>query len=61
VAVVLPVFDQAAFLGRAIGSLLAQSVTDWEAVVVDDGSTDGPDPMGLPLVRHDANRGLGAP
>jgi hypothetical protein len=60
VAVVVPVFEQAAFLGRAIGSLLAQSVTDWEAVVVDDGSTDGPDPMGLPLVRHDANRGLGA-
>ena len=60
VAVVVPVFEQAAFLGRALGSLLAQTVTDWEAVVVDDGSTDGPDPLGLPLVRHDSNRGLGA-
>lgn len=63
VAVVVPVFDQAAFLPRALGSLLAQTVQDWEAVVVDDGSSDSPqvppDPR-VRVLRHDRNRGLGA-
>jgi hypothetical protein len=65
VAVVVPVHDQAAFLGRALGSLLAQRLTDWEAVVVDDGSRDDPlsvvprDPR-LRTVRLDLNGGLGA-
>lgn len=65
VAVVVPVHDQAAFLPRALGSLLAQDVRDWEAVVVDDGSSDDvrsavPDDARIRVVRHDANRGLGA-
>ena len=48
VSVVLPVFDQAAFLPRALGGLLAQEgwggtgPRRWELVVVDDGSTDDP-------------------
>jgi glycosyltransferase involved in cell wall biosynthesis len=40
VSVVLPVHDGAATVERAIASLSAQSLTDWELVVVDDGSTD---------------------
>ncbi|MCV2488165.1 glycosyltransferase family 2 protein [Geodermatophilus sp. YIM 151500] len=69
VAVLVPVHDQAAFLPRALGSLLDQTVTDWEAVVLDDGSPD-PDAVaavlaGLPDARlratgWRANRGLGA-
>ena len=41
VSVLLPAYQQAAFLGRAVVSLLAQTIADWELVVVDDGSTDG--------------------
>jgi glycosyltransferase involved in cell wall biosynthesis len=40
ISVVLPVFDQAAFLPMAVGSLQAQSIPDWELIVVDDGSSD---------------------
>ncbi|MBL9209696.1 MAG: glycosyltransferase [Opitutaceae bacterium] len=40
VSVVLPVHDGAATLGRAIASVAAQTLNDWELVVVDDGSTD---------------------
>ena len=41
VSVLVPTFEQAAFLGRALSSLQAQTLRDWEAVVVDDGSRDG--------------------
>ena len=69
VAVLVPVHDQSAFLPRALDGLLAQHLTDWEAVVLDDGS---PDPeavrevvAALPdrrvrLLRRPVNRGLGA-
>lgn len=40
VTVVMPTFEQATFVARALDSLLAQSLTDWEAVIVDDGSRD---------------------
>jgi glycosyltransferase involved in cell wall biosynthesis len=36
----MPTFNQAAFLPRAFYSLLAQKLTDWELLIVDDGSTD---------------------
>ena len=63
VAVLVPVHDQAAFLPRALGSLLAQDEAGFECVVVDDGSADGPqvpDDPRVRLVRHERNRGLGA-
>jgi len=37
----IPVHNGKDSIARAIASLLAQTVGDWEAVVVDDGSTDG--------------------
>src|SRR5215212_8715978 len=40
VSVIMPTFKQARFLRRAIDSLLTQSLTDWELIVVDDGSPD---------------------
>lgn len=40
VSVLIPTFEQARFLGRALDSLQAQALTDWEAIIVDDGSRD---------------------
>lgn len=40
VSVVVPCFNYARFLGRAVDSALSQSVRPLEIIIVDDGSTD---------------------
>jgi len=40
ITVVVPVYNVAGYLKAALDSLLAQTVRDWTAVCVDDGSTD---------------------
>jgi glycosyltransferase involved in cell wall biosynthesis len=41
VSVVVPLYQKAATVGRCLASIRAQSYADFEAIVVDDGSTDG--------------------
>jgi glycosyltransferase involved in cell wall biosynthesis len=40
VDVLIPAYNAAGSIGRAIRSLQAQTLPDWRAVIVDDGSTD---------------------
>jgi hypothetical protein len=40
VSVVTPIYNRAKFIGRAIESVQRQTFTDWEYVIVDNGSTD---------------------
>lgn len=40
VAVVLPTYNRAPLLARAVRSVLQQTFTDWELWIIDDGSTD---------------------
>jgi glycosyltransferase involved in cell wall biosynthesis len=62
VSVIMPTFNRADTIRRAIRSVRAQTFTNWELIVVDDGSTDntaalieGCDPR-LKLIRQE-NRG----
>ncbi len=63
VDIVIPLFNHAAVLDRAVQSVLSQTVGDWRLFVVDDGS---PDPWSLAIedprvqVHRQDNRGPGA-
>ena len=40
VSVVIPLYNKEKWIERTLSSVLNQSFTDWEAIIVDDGSTD---------------------
>ena len=69
ISVLLPVCNGLETLERAVESIRRQSVSDWELILLDDGSTDGSfelcrelaaDDDRLRAERHEENRGLGA-
>jgi GT2 family glycosyltransferase len=69
VSVIIPVLNGADFVGGAIGSALAQSLSDLEVIVVDDGSTDETAAIvqgfmardgRVRLIQHAAPRGVSA-
>lgn len=50
----MPVFNSAAFLERAVNSVLTSSFNDLELILVDDGSTDGSDVLCDQLMQTDS-------
>jgi len=40
-SIIIPVYNVAPYIRISLGSLLAQDYPDWEAICVDDGSSDG--------------------
>lgn len=67
VTVAMPVFNAGRFLRPAVLSIIRQTFTDWELLIIDDGSTDGAvdliadiDEPRIIIVRDGENKGLAA-
>jgi peptidoglycan/xylan/chitin deacetylase (PgdA/CDA1 family) len=68
ISVVIPAYNRESTLQSSLDSLLAQTLTGWEAIVVDDGSGDGTAAVAEEYarrdsrisVRHQVNRGVSA-
>jgi len=68
IAVIVPCFNHGEYLAECLDSLVAQTRDDWEAVIVDDGSTDRVTRKAIEailypkvrVVRHEQNQGPAA-
>ena len=70
VSIVTPIFNVKSFLSETIESVINQQYTNWELILVDDGSTDGSDeiaksfakkyPQTIFYFEHDKHINLGA-
>lgn len=52
VSVVIPCWNQAAYLPEAVESVIAQTYTDWEIIIVNDGSPDNTSEVAQSLIRR---------
>ena len=65
--VIMPAYNQCRYLRRAVNSLLKQTFTQWELIIINDGSTDKTETFLKDYITHPAikylknnyNRGLG--
>ncbi len=56
VSIVIPCYEQAAYLPDAVDSVIAQTFTDWELVIVDDGSLDDTGAVAAALIADNPDR-----
>ena len=54
VSVIVPCYNQASFLSDALDSVLAQTYTDWECIIVNDGSTDNTEEVAKTYINKDS-------
>lgn len=40
-SIIIPLYNKAPYVRKALDSVIAQTFTDWECIIIDDGSTDG--------------------
>lgn len=53
VSVIIPCFNHAKYLSETMDSLIAQTLNNWEAIIVNDGSTDNTENIALSYVERD--------
>ena len=55
VSIIMPVYNKAAFLKQTLDAIVSQKYSDWELIIVNDGSTD----ESPQIVEEYAERSLG--
>ncbi|MBN1439006.1 MAG: glycosyltransferase family 2 protein [Anaerolineales bacterium] len=56
ISVIIPFLNMHAFLAEAVESVYAQTLSDWELILVDDGSEDGSAARAREYARRDPSR-----
>jgi glycosyltransferase involved in cell wall biosynthesis len=54
VSIIVPAYNVSSYLSATLHSILAQTFTDWETIVVNDGSTDDTEAIARRYAREDA-------
>lgn len=54
ISIIIPTYNRANVLEQTLNSVLKQTYTNWECIVVDDGSTDATDKMVSEYCRQDS-------
>src|ERR1039457_6418785 len=54
ISVIIPAYNAELFLGQAIESVINQTHTNWEVIIVDDGSTDSTFSIASEFVHRDS-------
>lgn len=53
VSIIIPTYNRAHFIGETLDSIQAQTYTNWECIVVDDGSSDNTDEVLVDYIKKD--------
>jgi len=56
ISVIMPAYNASLFIGEAIESVIQQTYTEWELVIIDDGSTDSTCNVVEPFLRDNRIR-----
>ena len=58
VSIVVPIYNSASYLSRCLDSILKQTFTKWECILINDGSTDNSSEIAQNYVARDSRFGL---
>lgn len=54
ISILLPVYNTSQYILKAVNSILQQSLTDFELILIDDGSSDGTEQLVRQLADKDS-------